>query len=184
MFTLMLPLFSTLLSLTPPAVTEAGQVSSTAATLYNTGYEVILASILGATLAQLLKFIGLLTLKRSYNFRILVQTGGMPSSHSSSMSALATSVGLIDGFASTTFAVAVGIALVVMYDAAGVRRAAGRMAGILNKLTEDLYTQHPEYVPERLRELLGHTPFEVLVGAILGVGFSVYFHYALRPVVG
>jgi uncharacterized protein len=177
----MLPMFSTFLAVAPPTIAKASHAGSTAATLYNTGYEVILASVLGATLAQLLKFIGLLTLKRSYNFRILVQTGGMPSSHSSSMSALATSVGLIDGFASTTFAVAVGIALVVMYDAAGVRRAAGRMAGILNRLTQDIYNQHPEYVPERLRELLGHTPFEVLVGAILGVAFSIYFHYALQP---
>jgi uncharacterized protein len=167
---MMMPLEPSLLSLkdTPPALI-----------ISNSGYEVILASILSATLAQVFKFIGLLWMKRHYDFQVLVQTGGMPSSHSASMTALATSVGLVDGFQSTTFAVAVGIALVVMYDAAGVRRAAGRMAGILNKLTEDLYTQHPEYVPVRLRELLGHTPFEVLVGALLGIAFSIYFHQVL-----
>jgi uncharacterized protein len=140
------------------------------------GYEVIVTSILGAFIAQMLKFIGLLAFKRRFNFRILVETGGMPSSHSSSMTSLATSVGLIDGFTSTTFAIAVGIALVVMYDAAGVRRAAGRMAGVLNRLSKEIYTHDKGHVPERLKELLGHTPFEVLVGGILGVVFAYYFH--------
>jgi len=140
------------------------------------GYEVIITSITGAFVAQLLKFIGLLAFKRKFNFRILVETGGMPSSHSSSMTSLATSVGLIDGFTSTTFAIAVGIALVVMYDAAGVRRAAGRMAGVLNRLTKEMYTHDTGHVPERLKELLGHTPFEVLVGGILGIVYAYYFH--------
>lgn len=148
-------------------------------TIAGNGYEVITASIFSAFFAQLLKFFGLLAFKRRLNFRILVETGGMPSSHSSSMTALATSVGLIDGFTATTFAIATGIALVVMYDAAGVRRAAGRMAGILNQISTDIYTHHPGHVPERLRELLGHTPFEVLVGGILGIIFAYYFHQLL-----
>jgi uncharacterized protein len=147
--------------------------------IYNSGYEVITCSLLGAFLAQFLKFVGLLACNRKFNFRILVETGGMPSSHSSAMTALATSVGLIDSFSSTTFAIATGIALVVMYDAAGVRRAAGRMAGILNKLSHEIYVQNTGHVPERLRELLGHTPFEVLVGALLGISFAYFFHYAV-----
>jgi acid phosphatase family membrane protein YuiD len=92
---------------------------------------------------------------------------------------MAYSVGLVSGFDSVIFAVAAGIALVVMYDAAGVRRAAGKMAGILNKMTEDIYTHHPDQVPERLRELLGHTPFEVLVGACLGILISLLTHLEL-----
>lgn len=146
---------------------------------YNSGYEVIVSSLLSAFMAQLFKLIGTLVFKREMNFRLLVETGGMPSSHSASMTALATAVGMVDGFSSTIFAVAVGIALVVMYDAAGVRRSAGRMASILNKMTQDIYTHETGHVPERLRELLGHTPFEVLVGGLLGIVFAVYFHLSL-----
>ncbi|MCE2929971.1 MAG: divergent PAP2 family protein [Vampirovibrionales bacterium] len=146
---------------------------------YNSGYEVIVSSLLSAFVAQLFKFIGTLLFKREINFRLMVETGGMPSSHSASMTALATAVGMVDGFSSTIFAVAVGIALVVMYDAAGVRRSAGRMAGILNKITQDIYTHETGHVPERLRELLGHTPFEVLVGGLLGIVFAIYFHLSL-----
>jgi acid phosphatase family membrane protein YuiD len=151
-------------------------VPSAVSTLYNTGYEVIAASLLSAFVAQLFKVVGTLIFKRTINFRLIVETGGMPSSHSASMTALATAVGCVDGFASTTFAIAVGTALVVMYDAAGVRRSAGRMAGILNKITREIYAHETGHVPEHLRELLGHTPFEVLVGAILGVIFALSFH--------
>ncbi|MEB3288067.1 MAG: divergent PAP2 family protein [Vampirovibrionales bacterium] len=144
------------------------------------GVEVLLSSASAALMAQLFKFFWYLAIGRSINFRILVQTGGMPSSHSASMVALATSVGLLDGFNSTIFAVAAGIAMIVMYDAAGLRQAAGKMAGILNKITEDIYSSHPDQVPYRLRELLGHTPFEVLVGALLGIvtayGYYGYIH--------
>jgi uncharacterized protein len=140
-------------------------------------FEVLLASASAALCAQFFKFFWYLAIGKAINFRILVQTGGMPSSHSASMVALATSVGLISGFESTIFAVAAGIAMIVMYDAAGLRQAAGRMAGILNKLTEDIYSSHPDQVPTRLRELLGHTPFEVVVGALLGIGTAYYFHF-------
>jgi acid phosphatase family membrane protein YuiD len=142
--------------------------------------EIILASASAALMAQFFKFFWYLAKGKAMNFKILVQTGGMPSSHSASMVALATSVGLIDGFGSTIFAVAGGIAMIVMYDAAGLRQAAGRMAGILNKLTEDIYSSHPDQVPTRLRELLGHTPFEVLVGAILGICTAYVFHLNLN----
>jgi acid phosphatase family membrane protein YuiD len=98
------------------------------------------------------------------------------------MTGLAYSVGLIEGFTSVVFAVALGIAMVVMYDAAGVRQAAGKMAGILNRLTEDIYTHHPDKVPERLRELLGHTPYEVMVGALLGVCVAIMLHVRLAPI--
>lgn len=144
-----------------------------------TGLEVMMVGFTAAISAQLFKFVWHLAIGRPMNFRILVQTGGMPSSHSASMVGLATSVGLIDGFTSTIFAVAGGIALVVMYDAAGLRQAAGKMAGILNKITEDIYSSHPGQVPERLRELLGHTPFEVIVGALLGILTAYEFHYYL-----
>jgi acid phosphatase family membrane protein YuiD len=156
------------------------------------GTEIALSGLAGALIAQLFKFISALLIDRQVNFRLLFETGGMPSSHTGSMTAMATSVGLIEGFNSVLFAVALAITLVVMYDAAGVRRAAGRMAGILNQITDDLYSHHPKRVPVRLRELLGHTPFEVLVGALLGIllacGFHQYLESLLRqglvPLVG
>ncbi len=97
----------------------------------------------------------------------------MPSSHSALVTALTTGVGLRDGFDSSLFALAVVFALVVMYDAAGVRRAAGgKQARVLNAIIEDLNRR--QLHPERLRELLGHTPFEVLVGALLGIIIAVW----------
>jgi uncharacterized protein len=144
--------------------------------MFNTGFEVLLTATMGTFIAQLFKFLGTLITKKRLNYRLLVETGGMPSSHSATVSAMSTSVGLISGIDSVVFAVALCLALIVMYDAAGVRRAAGRMAGILNQLTEDLYTHHPDKLPERLKELLGHTPYEVLAGASLGCILSCVMH--------
>lgn len=146
------------------------------ATIGGTGYEVIFVSALSGLSAQIIKMLSYLAYYKKPNFRLLVQTGGMPSSHSSLMSAMAASVGLVSGFESVDFAIALAIALVVMYDAAGVRRAAGKMAGILNRMTEDFYKHHPEHIPDRLRELLGHTPFEVFVGSLFGIGLAVIMH--------
>ncbi|MDX2085506.1 MAG: divergent PAP2 family protein [Candidatus Melainabacteria bacterium] len=144
-----------------------------------TGLEVILASVSSALAAQLIKF-GWFVLKSGrLNFRIIVETGGMPSSHSASMTGMATSVGLLSGFDSVSFAISVGVAMVVMYDAAGVRRAAGRMASVLNQVVVDVYQHHEEKLPERMRELLGHTPVEVLVGGALGVLLAVMLHVGL-----
>ena len=137
------------------------------------------SGFLGAFAAQFIKLVAYGWVHRRVDFRWLIQTGGMPSSHSSSMCAMATSVGLVAGWDSVSFAIALGISLIVMYDAAGLRRSAGRMAAILNRITEDFYAHHAETIPDRLRELLGHTPFEVLVGAILGVLIACYNHYDL-----
>lgn len=145
-----------------------------------TSLQVIVASASAAFAAQVIKCFIYLAIRRPVNFRTLVHTGGMPSSHSALVACIATSVGLIDGFRSTTFAVGLGLAVIVMYDAAGLRQAAGRMAGILNKLTEDIYQHRQDYVPARLRELLGHTPFEVIVGAFLGMVVAYIYHIKLH----
>lgn len=144
-----------------------------------TSTEIILSGVTAALTAQLFKLLWYLSQGKPINFRILVQTGGMPSSHSAAMVAMATSVGLVEGFESSIFAVAFGIAMIVMYDAAGLRQAAGRMAGILNKISEDIYSDHPDRVPDRLRELLGHTPVEVIVGAFLGAATAYAYHIRL-----
>ena len=96
----------------------------------------------------------------------------MPSSHSAIVMGLAASVGKYSGLSSAAFAIALIFSFVVMYDAAGLRRAAGRQAEILNRLVEDLF--HMRGVQEqKLRELLGHTPVEVLVGAVLGIAVGI-----------
>jgi acid phosphatase family membrane protein YuiD len=105
---------------------------------------------------------------RRWNLRRFVETGGMPSSHAASVAALSTSVAVTEGWRSPLFGVTLYFSVVVMYDAAGLRRAAGRQAKILNRLIDEHFA-HPEREAQRLMELLGHTPFEVLVGAILGV---------------
>ncbi len=155
----------------------------TLALLPRDGLFVILTSVSATFLAQILKVFWYQYTGRTVNFRILVETGGMPSSHSAAVSSVATCTGLLVGFRSVTFAVALCLALIVMYDASGVRLAAGRMASVLNKLVSDVYAHTPGQVPARLKELLGHTPFEVLGGCILGVLLSLGFaKFLLAPV--
>ena len=103
-----------------------------------------------------------------WNLRRFVETGGMPSSHAASVAALSTMVALNEGVRSPLFGVTLYFSLIVMYDAAGLRRAAGRQAAILNRLIEE-HWKRPEAGTQKLMELLGHTPLEVLVGAVLGV---------------
>jgi len=113
---------------------------------------------------------------RRLNFRRFVETGGMPSSHAASVAALTTTVGLTEGLLSSLFGVTLFFSLIVMYDAAGLRRAAGHQARLLNKIvagSEDrALRQH------QLFESLGHTPFEVLVGAGLGIIAAVIWNRA------
>lgn len=145
----------------------------------NTGYEVILAAILAATTAQILKAVLYTIVKRKFNFHILTTTGGMPSSHSACVVALTTAVGIIEGAYSIPFAISAGYAAVVMYDAAGLRRAAGKMSASLNKMMDDFYQHNVEAAGGRLKELLGHTPIEVFVGAVYGIVVAYYLHYIL-----
>ncbi len=119
-------------------------------------------------IAQIVKPIIEYIRKRKINLRLLVSAGGMPSSHSASVCALATAVGIQEKLTSTAFAVALVLAIIVMYDAAGVRRAAMMQARILNQIIDELFQGHP-ISETRLRELLGHTPIEVFAGAILGI---------------
>jgi len=126
-------------------------------------------------IAQTLKVtIGVIRQKR-FDFRWFVGTGGMPSSHTAGASCLATAIGLEYGFNSVYFALAAAFTIVVMFDAQGVRRATGRQARILNKITEDIYWQG-RIDEGRLRELIGHTPVEVIVGFILGVMVALLAH--------
>lgn len=118
--------------------------------------------------AQTIKvLLGVMREKR-FNFRWFVGSGGMPSSHAALATGLATAVGLSHGFDSGLFAVAFAFAVVIMFDAQGVRRQSGQQAEALNKIIEDLYS-HRGLQEERLKQLFGHTPVEVLAGALLGI---------------
>lgn len=143
----------------------------------NTGYEVISAGILSAFTAQVIKFIIFTIRSRKINFKIFTTTGGMPSSHSAGVMAVSTAVGILEGFSSVMFAVAIGYSLVTMYDATGVRRAAGKTAACLNRMMDDFYNHDVQAIGGKLKELLGHTPLEVVVGAIYGILFAYYYHY-------
>ena len=116
-------------------------------------------------------FLGVIT-QRRFDFRWLIGTGGMPSSHASGVSALATAIGVKEGWTSTIFALAFVVAFITMFDAQGVRRAAGRQAAVLNKIVDELYL-HGRVSEEKLWELLGHTRVEVFAGFILGVSTAL-----------
>lgn len=147
--------------------------------ILNTGYEVLLTAILAAFIAQVLKFVLHLITEKKVNFKIFTTTGGMPSSHSAAVVGLSTSVGLIQGFDSIPFAISMGYAFVVMYDAAGLRRASGKMAVCLNKIMDDFYKHDVQSVGGKLKELLGHTPIEVFAGAAFGALYAYYMHFVV-----
>ena len=131
-----------------------------------------MATISAWLVAQAIKVVTGAISQKKFDFRWFVGTGGMPSSHVAGASCLAAAMGFEYGFNGPYFALAAAFAIVVMFDAQGVRRATGRQARILNKITEDIYWKGK--VPEgRLRELVGHTPVEVIAGFILGVSIAI-----------
>lgn len=126
-------------------------------------------------LAQFTKIAIGITREKRFNFKWLVGTGGMPSSHCAATAALATTLGLEYGFNTGIFAIGLGFAVVTMFDAQSARRAIGKQAEALNKMVDDIYSKKP-IKEERLAELIGHTPVQVLAGAGLGIVFG-YFLY-------
>ncbi|MCW6036501.1 divergent PAP2 family protein [Spirulina subsalsa FACHB-351] len=133
------------------------------------GNHVLIAAIAACLIAQCLKAIIGLIQDGTVNYRTLFSTGGMPSAHSALVAALATGVGQNQGWASTDFAIACLFAVIVMYDAAGVRQAVGKQARILNQIIDEMLQEDQEVSEERLKELLGHTPVQVLAGLTLGI---------------
>ncbi|MGC8903667.1 divergent PAP2 family protein [Thermus sp.] len=135
-------------------------------------------ALLANLLAQTTKLFLYYRLEGRFQWERFLETGGMPSSHSATVSALAVSVGLREGFDSALFAVAAVFALIVMYDATGIRRAAGLHAQLLNQLVQELQRLVERgFAQEPLKELLGHTYLEVLVGALLGLLVALCAYY-------
>ena len=128
----------------------------------------LIGALIGWTIAQTVKVpLEYLRTKR-WNWVLLFRTGGMPSSHTALVAGVAHGIGLRDGFDSTVFAIAAVLAIVVIYDATGIRRQAGKHATLINAMMQDLASGHP-LKQELLREVLGHTPLEALAGFLLGL---------------
>ncbi|KAI4390087.1 hypothetical protein MLD38_002235 [Melastoma candidum] len=128
----------------------------------------LLSALLSLALAQFLKPFSCWVKDRRWDSRKMLGSGGMPSSHSATVTALATSIGLQEGIQGSAFAIAAVLACVVMYDASGVRLHAGRQAELLNQIVCELPPEHPVSSIKPLRDSLGHTPVQVVAGAILG----------------
>lgn len=131
--------------------------------------KILMHAALGWSIAQVLKVIVGFFKEKRFTFTLLFSSGGIPSSHSATVTALATSTGRMYGFDSAIFAISTILAFIVMYDAAGVRRAAGEQAKILNKMMRELDEGKTENMQNELKELIGHTPMQVLVGGALGI---------------
>lgn len=133
-------------------------------------------------LAQLIKVVLHTAINKRFDITRLVDTGGMPSSHTAFVSALSTSVAWTEGTDSVSFAIALCFSLIVIYDATNLRRNAGHQAQLLNELVVQLLhgkILHEKFTFRKLRELLGHNPSEVFVGAVLGVGLALALHSTL-----
>ena len=138
-----------------------------------TGNAVIDCGLLAWFLAQLIKVVLDLALLGKMEWQRFFSSGGMPSSHSALVVAATTAIGMTDGFGGTVFALAVILSAVVMYDACNVRRSAGDTARLVNKLLEHMEKLTAEDLAGNLREVMGHTPLQVLMGALLGFGVGL-----------
>jgi len=133
------------------------------------GNKILDVVLISMVVAQLYKLISSYFIKKKIDWSRLWETGGMPSSHTSSVMALTTSVAITEGLRSIAFAICAVFSIVVMFDAAGIRKAAGEHAGVINQLTDFFSTAFDKkFNNEKLKELLGHSRTEVLVGAIVG----------------
>ncbi len=131
---------------------------------------VLIIPLCAWVVSQLIKVVLALTQGKGLELSYFISSGGMPSAHSAMVSALATAVAMTSGFGSVFFAIAVVLAVIVMYDAAGVRQSVGQQSVVLNRLILELKRREPIVKIEAdIRELMGHTPFEVLVGAGVGI---------------
>ena len=137
--------------------------------------QVFLAWLVACLSAQAIKILlGVIRLHR-FDFRWLIGTGGMPSTHAAGVTALSLSIGFQTGFSSPIFAIAVAFTVITLFDAQGVRRWSGRQAQVLNKMMEDMYFKR-RIQEQRLKELLGHTPLEVVAGMGVGLVTALVLH--------
>jgi acid phosphatase family membrane protein YuiD len=135
------------------------------------------SAMAGWTSAQTIKVLRNLRRTGRVDFRYLASLGGMPSAHTAGVTALATSLGIDQGFGSPVFVLALAFAVFVMFDASTVRRAAGLQARLLNEILDELFQEH-HLSQRKLRELLGHTRTEVFAGMVLGIAVALLVNAA------
>lgn len=140
------------------------------------GNSPIVCAVLGWMAAQILKVIVTGIVEKTVDVGRIFAPGGMPSSHSAFVTALAVTVAWQEGVGSVYFALAAALALIVMYDACGVRRAVGEQAKVINVIIESLKERDPLQDQETIRVILGHTPFQVLMGFLLGIAIAVIYN--------
>ena len=134
---------------------------------------ILIIPVCAWALAQILKTLIALLQGKGLDFRYLFASGGMPSSHSTIVTALATTTGMTQGFDSAIFGLTAILASIVLYDAAGVRQAVSQQAVVLNRIVREIRLRQPlTKIEADLRELIGHTPFQVVIGALLGILFA------------
>ena len=138
------------------------------------------AALLGWMVAQSIKMVCSFVETKRLDFSYMVSTGGMPSAHSAMASALATSIGLCEGFDSALFAFGCAFAVVVMFDAQSVRKAAGEQAKLLNQIVDELLREH-HLSENKLKELLGHTRLEVFMGFLTGIATALAAFRFIHP---
>ena len=140
----------------------------------------LVSAMLGWLFAQIIKvFTGLYQRRNMGFFKILFSTGGMPSSHSSTVVALSTAAAFQEGLDSPIFAVCAILSMVVMIDASGVRYETGKQAVLLNKISREIFSGDTELMNSGLKELVGHTPFQVVMGALLGLGIGIAMYFVM-----
>jgi len=137
---------------------------------------VLISALAAWGLAQIIKLPLEFLRTRRWNWAVLLSAGGMPSSHSALVAASAYAIGLYEGFDSAVFALSTALAMIVIYDATGIRRQAGRHAALINAMIADLASGHP-LKEEHLREVLGHTPLQALGGTLLGIIIAQFFWF-------
>jgi acid phosphatase family membrane protein YuiD len=141
---------------------------------------VLMTAMVAWLIGQLLKLPGYYILHRKWKWGVIFSPGGLPSSHSSLMTATTLSIALYHGFNNPLFGLAVAISMIVIYDATGVRRQAGLHARVINEIMEEIFAGRP--VPEKqLREVLGHTPIEAIAGILLGIMIALVY-WLLFPI--
>ena len=147
---------------------------------FNSFHPSFWAALFGWLVAQSIKMVCSFIESKRLDFSYMVSTGGMPSAHSAMASALATSVGLCEGFESALFALGCAFAIVVMFDAQSVRKAAGEQARLLNQIVDELLHEH-HLSENKLKELLGHTRLEVFMGFLTGIATALASYRFIHP---
>jgi acid phosphatase family membrane protein YuiD len=143
------------------------------------GNYMLVSAIMGWFTAQVIKIFTNLFVKKEFDIKMLFSNGGMPSSHSSTVLALATAAAVHSGLGSPVFAVSGILAVIVMNDAFGVRWQAGVQAQIINKMVMELFSNKEEF-DVKLKEIIGHTPFQVFMGALLGFVIAIGYAFVLK----